>query len=332
MTAAVHTTLPTPTSRLSRFLQRQSWTVGVAVLLAVLLLWRTSQLPKFEGFEIRTITAGTMSLAFLAMAQSVVVISGGIDLSVGPMMVFANCLSVAWMGDRGLGACLLIALVVVLIAVALSTLTGMIITVSGVPDIIVTLATGFTLAGMALFVLESPRSGVDPDFQRVIAGSLSNPWPSILWIAGALVLIWVPLKRSRLGLAIYAVGSKRNAAFLSGVRIARTRVLAYAVGGVFTGLAGLAITAVTLGGEPRESIGANATLNSVAAAVLGGVALTGGVGGLLGPVLAALCLTLIPAIMLGLGWDPSNADTARGVIIILVVAVAGLVQTRRRAS
>ena len=332
MTVAVHTTLPTPTSRLSRFVQRQGWTVGVAVLLAVLLLWRVSQLPKFEGFEIRTITAGTMSLAFLAMAQAVIVISGGIDLSVGPMMVFANCLSVAWMGDRGLGACLLIALVVVLIAVALSTLTGMIITVSGVPDIIVTLATGFTLAGMALFVLESPRSGVNPDVQRVIAGGLSNPWPSILWIAGALVLIWVPLKRSRLGLAIYAVGSKRNAAFLSGVRIARTRVLAYAIGGLFTGLAGLAITAVTLGGEPRESIGANATLNSVAAAVLGGVALTGGVGGLLGPVLAALCLTLIPAIMLGLGWDPSNADTARGVIIILVVAVAGLVQTRRRVS
>jgi ribose transport system permease protein len=332
MTEAVQTTLTTPTSRLSRFVQRQGWTVGVAVLLAVLLLWRISQLPKFEGFEVRTITAGTMSLAFLAMAQSVVVISGGIDLSVGPMMVFANCLSVAWMGDRGLGACLLIALVVVLIAVALSTLTGVIITVSGVPDIIVTLATGFTLAGMALFVLESPRSGVNPDFQRVVAGSLSNPWPSILWIVGALVLIWVPLKRSRLGLAIYAVGSKRNAAFLSGVRIARTRVTAYAVGGLFTGLAGLAITAVTLGGEPRESIGANATLNSVAAAVLGGVALTGGVGGLLGPVLAALCLTLIPAIMLGLGWDPSNADTARGVIIILVVAVAGLVQTRRRVS
>ena len=70
----------------------------------------------------------------------------------------------------------------------------------------------------------------------------------------------------------------------------------------------------------------------MAAVVLGGVALTGGVGGLLGPVLAALCLTLIPAIMLGLGWDPSNAETARGVIIILVVLVAGLLQTRRRPT
>jgi ribose transport system permease protein len=332
VTATVQTTLPAPASRAARFVQRQGWTVGVAGLLVVLLLWRVSQLPKFEGFEIRTIAAGTMSLAFLAMAQSIVVISGGIDLSVGPMMVFVNCLSVAWMGDRGLGQALLIGLAVVVIAVGLSTLTGVIITVSGVPDIIVTLATGFALAGLALFVLESPRSGVTPDFQRAIAGGLSNPWPSILWIVGALALVWVPLKRSRLGLAIYAVGSNRNAAFLSGVQIASTRVLAYSIGGLFTGLAGLAITAVTLGGEPRESIGTNATLNSVAAAVLGGVALTGGVGGLLGPVLAAFCLSLIPAIMLGLGWDPSNADTARGVIIILVVAVAGLVQTRRRVT
>ncbi len=144
--------------------------------------------------------------------------------------------------------------------------------------------------------------------------------------------MWLPLRRSRLGLAIYALGSNRKAAFLSGVNIARTRVLAYAIGGLFAGFAGLVITASTGGGEPRATIGTSATLNSVAAVVLGGVALTGGVGGLVGPVLAALCLTLIPAIMLGLGWDPSNAETARGVIIILVVAIAGLLQARRRTT
>ena len=91
-------------------------------------------------------------------------------------------------------------------------------------------------------------------------------------------------------------------------------------------------TAYTGGGEPRARIANDFTLNSVAAAVLGGVALTGGVGGLTGPVLAALCLSLIPAIMLGLGWDPNNAETARGVIIILVVLVGGLLQARRRKA
>ena len=153
-------------SRLSRFARRQGWTFGVAVLLVVLLLWRVSQLPRFGDFEIRTITAGTMALAFLAMAQGVVVISGGIDLSVGSMMVFANCLSALWMEDQGFGACLALAVAVLVVTVALSTLTGVVITASGVPDIIVTLAASFILAGLALFVIGGPGGGTSPDFQQ----------------------------------------------------------------------------------------------------------------------------------------------------------------------
>lgn len=328
----VTTTLPAPSSAFSRFARRQGWTVGVAILFVVLLVWRITQVPRFGEFEIRTITAGTMSLAFLAMAQAVVVISGGIDLSVGAKMVFANCLSALWMEGKGFAACLGIAAVVLAVSVVLAAVTGLLITASGVPDIIVTLAASFMLSGLALFIIGGPGGGTSPDFQRVVAGSLSNFWPSVLWTIGALVTVWIPLRRSRVGLAMYAIGSDRNAAFLSGVSIARTRVLAYAAGGLFAGFAGLVITASTGGGEPRASIGLNATLNSVAAVVLGGVALTGGVGGLAGPVLAALCLTMIPAIMLGLGWDPSNAETARGVIIILVVLVAGLLQARRRKA
>ena len=326
------TRLPEPSTGMSRLARRQGWTIGVAVLLVALLLWRVSQLPDFGNFEIRTITAGTMSLAFVAMAQGVVVISGGIDLSVGSMMVFANCLSALWMEDQNLGTCLLLGGAVLVITVALATVTGVVITVSGVPDIIVTLAASFILGGLALFVLDSPGGGTSPDFQKIVAGGLSNFWPSVAWIVGALVLVWLPLRRTRWGLAVYALGSDRKAAFLSGVNIARTRVLAYSIAGLFSGFAGLVVTASTGGGEPRATIGTSATLNSVAAVVLGGVALTGGVGGLVGPVLAALCLTLIPAIMLGLGWDPSNAETARGVIIILVVAVAGLLQARRRVT
>lgn len=328
----VVTTLPPPTTTLSRLTRRHGWTAGVAVLLAVLTLWRVSQLTDVSGFAVRTVTAGSMSLAFLAMGQAVIVISGGIDLSIGAKMVLANCLSAMWMEDRGLVACVGIAVVVIIIVTAVSTVTGSIITASGVPDIIVTLAAGFTVAGLALFVIGGPGGGTSPDFQRHVVGSFSNPWPSVLWTVAAVALLSVPLRRSRAGLAIYAVGSDRKAAFLSGVAVARTRVIAYAVGGFLAGCAGVVTTAYTGGGEPRATIGTNATLNSVAAAVLGGVALSGGVGGLAGPVLAALCLSLIPAIMLGLGWDPSNAETARGVIIILVVLVAGLLQSRRRAT
>jgi ribose transport system permease protein len=329
--AVTATPIPRPSSRATRFRRRQGWVVGVALLLGALIFWRYSQIPAFGPFEIRGIVAGTMTLALLAMAQSVIVISGGIDLSVGAMMVLANCIAARLMLDQDLGPVILVALGVVAVAMLLSGLIGLITVVSGVPDIVVTLAASFVLAGLALVVLDGPGGGTNLRFQELVVGGFDQPLPSLLWLAGLLLLVWVPFKRSRLGIATYAVGSDRAAAFLSGVRVGRTRVAAYVLGGFFSGMAGVVTTAFTGSGEPRASIGATATLTSVAAVVLGGVALMGGSGTLLGPVLAAFCLTLIPPLMLGLGWDPNYAEVARGVIIIVVVMIGGLVQVPRRA-
>jgi ribose transport system permease protein len=327
----VTTPLPKPTSRAARFRRRQGWVVGVAVLLGVLVFWRYSQIPAFGPFEIRGIVAGTMTLALLAMAQSVIVISGGIDLSVGAMMVLANCIAARLMLDQDLGPVILVAVLVVAVAMVLSGLIGAVTVASGVPDIVVTLAASFVLSGLALIVLDGPGGGTNLRFQELVVGGFDQPLPSILVLAAAMALVWVPFKRSRLGIATYAVGSDRAAAFLSGVRVGRTRVAAYVVAGFYSGLAGVVTTAFTGSGEPRASIGATATLTSVAAVVLGGVALLGGSGTLLGPVLAAFCLSLIPALMLGLGWDPNYAEVARGVIVIVVVMIGGLVQIPRRS-
>lgn len=323
------TAVPPPTSALERFRSRYGWLVAVAVLLMVMLAWRASQVPVFGGFQIRTITAGSLSLALLAMAAAVVIISGGFNFSVGAMLVFINCFSAWLMKGQGLWMCLLIAVLSVLLAAALSALMGLIAVVSGVPDIVVTLAVSFILPGAALLILGGPGGGTSPDFAALIVGGFSNPLPSLAWLAAALVLIWLPLRRSRAGKAIYAIGSSRQAAFLSGVDVARTRVVAYAVSGAFAGLAGVVATAYTASGEPRASIGLGMLLNAVAAVVLGGVALSGGTGGLLGPVLAAFVLSLIPAIMLGLGVDPNIAETVRGVILIAVVMLGGWLQERR---
>ena len=329
--AVAATPLPQPSSRANRFRRRQGWVVGVAVLLGVLVFWRYSQIPAFGPFEIRGIVAGTMTLALLAMAQSVIVISGGIDLSVGAMMVLANCIAARLMLDQDLGTVVLVAIGVVAVAMILSGLIGLVTVVSGVPDIVVTLAASFILAGLALVVLDGPGGGTNPRFQELLVGGFDQPLPSLLWLAGLLALVWLPFKRSRLGIATYAVGSDRAAAFLSGVRVGRTRVVAYVLAGFFSGMAGVVTTAFTGSGEPRASIGATATLTSVAAVVLGGVALLGGSGTLLGPVLAAFCLSLIPPLMLGLGWDPNYAEVARGIIIIVVVMIGGLVQVPRRS-
>lgn len=324
--------LPQATSTLTRLRRRHGWLAGVVVLFVVLLLLRVSQVPNFGTFGLRTVFAGSLALAFLAMAQAVVVISGGINMAVGALMVFANCVCAVLMKDQPFMVCVGIALMVLVITTLISAVMGWITTISGVPDIIVTLAASFIIGGAGLLVLPSPGGGIDPDLQRLIVGGFSEPWPAMVLLVIGLAAIWLPFKRSRWGVATYSVGSNRPAAYLSGVNVPLARIRAYALSGLLVGIAGVVTTAFTGGGEPRVSIGTAALLSSVAAVVLGGVALTGGVGGLVGPVFAALVLGLIPPIMLGLGWDPNLAEVARGVILILVVMLGGFVQLRRRSS
>ena len=324
------TTLPQPTGRAARFRHQHGWAAGVALLLAAMILVRSLQVERFGGFELRALTAGTLMLALLAMAQAVVVISGGINLAVGALMVLANCVSALLMEDASFAASIAVAVGTVVATALVSGLMGWLVTVSGMPDIVVTLALHFVFVGLALLILGGPGGRTNPEFAQLVVGGFSDPWPSLLWLTAIFCLVWLPFRRSRTGIATYAVGSDRQAAFLAGIVVARARVRAYLLSGVFAGLAGLATTASLGSGSPQESIALGALLGSVAAVVLGGVALSGGRGGLLGPVLAAFVLTLIPAILLSLGVNPNVAVLLEGLVIIVVVMLGGLLELRRR--
>ena len=137
-------------------------------------------------------------------------------------------------------------------------------------------------------------------------------------------LVWLPIRRAKPGLAIYAIGSNRNATFLSGISVAKTRIGAYALGGAFAALGGLALTAATSGyGDPNA--GGYYTLNSVAAIVLGGVALVGGKGGLIGAIAAAVVLTLTKTSLVLRGVDPNYVQVIQGTLIIVVVMLGAFV-------
>ncbi|MER6564344.1 ABC transporter permease, partial [Streptomyces sp. NPDC001027] len=233
------TSLPTPSTAFQRFRRRHGWLLTVASILVIMLVWRAGQVPVFAGFAVRTITAGTLSLALVSIALGVVVLTGGFNFAVGSMVVFINCFSAWLMKDQGLGACLLIAVLAVALSVVLSALMGWVSVVSGVPDIVVTLAVSFILPGVALLILGGPGGGTSPDFVNLVVGGFANPWPSLCWLVAAIGLIWIPLARSRFGKALYALGSSKQAAFLAGVDVGRTRVKAYAVSGLFCGLAGV---------------------------------------------------------------------------------------------
>jgi ribose transport system permease protein len=311
---------------------RHGWTIGVYILLALLIIayiWALAPVA-FTSFDLKTIVLGGLPLAFAAMAQSVIIISGGIDLSLGVMVAVINVIAASLMEGKSFGTAMLIAVGLMVVGIVLGTINGGLIVLTGVPDIVVTLAMSFVWGGVALLIMRTPGGGAPTDFQALGTGSFLSDWiPAGAIVIGVVLLAaWAPLRWRRPGFAVYAIGSNRERAYLSGVNVNVTRVLAYSIGGFFAAMAGLALTATTGIGTPYS--GNFITLNSVAAAVLGGVSLAGGKGGLVGPVAAAFCLTLVPAIMVFQGIDPNYSQVIQGALIVVVVMIAGLLLIRER--
>lgn len=307
------------------WLRRSVWLVSVYGLLIVMLLYeRVIHSTAFSSFDIQSLVDGTLPLALAAMAQTCVVLTGGIDLSVGPVITLANVATANWMLHAGFGSSLAMALAIMVGGAFIGVVTGMAITITRIPDIIVTLATGTIWGGVALAIMPTPGGGAPQAFQDFLQGGVgSSAIPvGLIVLALAVLLLWLPIRRSRPGLAIYALGSNRNAAFLSGVNIGRARITAYALGGVFSAMAGLVLTAQTSNGAAGS--GASYTLNSIAAIVIGGVALTGGRGGVMGAISAAFILQLISAILGYLNVDPNYGTVIQGVIVVLAVMIGGL--------
>jgi len=217
----------------------------------------------------------------------------------------------------------------------IGALNGALIVLTRVPDIVVTLAMLFVWQGVALLILNAPGGSAAPWLRSLIVGGMTAPGiPAALteWLPKALVfltvcvaLIWVPIRRSKLGLMFYAIGSDSAAAFRSGVPVGPVRVAAYAVTGLFAALGGLALTMSTGIGEP---IPGPYLLASVAAVVLGGVVLGGGRGGIIGPILAVILLRLVRLDLTLLSVDPNVTAIVEGVIMVGVVMIGAVLTLR----
>ena len=322
-----------------RALRRNGWTLGLALLLAALLLLTRLVQPSFGASGLESLARAALPFAFAAAAMSVVVIAGGIDLSVASMMAVAGVTAARLMEGVEGAMALPLVLLVLLIGAAMGAVNGLLIVWTRLPDIVVTLAMLFVWEGTALLILEAPGGAATPWLRQVILGPLLLPGvpasvtalipKSLVILVGILALVWLPLRRSKLGLSIYAVGSDVTAAFRSGVAIGRTRVAAYATAGVLAALGGLSLTLSTGNGEP---IPGPYLLAAVASVVLGGVALTGGKGGLLGPILAVFILRTLRLDLTLLSVDPNVTTIVEGTILALIVMMGGLLAMRERQA
>ena len=313
--------LPT---RMARVVRRNPALFGMPVLLIAALAITILIHPTFSDFDVELLAMGALPLAFAAAAQAVVVIAGGIDLSIGSMIAVANVLAARSMENASFEQSLLLAVAVLLAGAAMGAVNGLIVVFSRVPDVVATLTSGFIWGGVALLILEKPGGGAPSEFLNLGAGTTFSTWlpNGLILLALSVAVIWTPLSRSKLGLELCAIGSDRNAAFRSGVGVSRARFTSYVFSGLFSAVGGLALTMTTGIGSPLA--GVYYTLSGLAAIVVGGVSLAGGRGGLVGPVLAAFVLTLIPADLIFLNIDPNFGQVIQGILIVAIVMISGL--------
>jgi ribose transport system permease protein len=314
--------------RASSWARRNTWTLGLLGLLVVVFAITKLLQPNYGPAAIQGLAINILPIAFAAVAQAIVVISGGIDLSVGPMMALASVTSAVLMKGQSDLFAVGVVLGVLLLGLAVGAINGALVVVTKVPDIVVTLAMSFVWAGTALLILNTPGGGAAPWLMAIISGPLGSPWlPKAMVVLAVIVgVLWLPLRRSTLGLTLYAVGSSRLAAFRSGVAVGPTKIVAYALTGFFSALGGLALTATGGVGAP---VPGSYTLQSIAAIVLGGVSLAGGRGGVLGPIIAVIVLALVRTDLFFAGVDPNWSTAIQGAILIGVVMFGSLVAMRR---
>ena len=217
--------------------RRNAWTIGLLALLVALLLSAKVIQPRYGFIAIQGLGTSILPLGLAAVAQAVVVIGGGIDLSIGSMMALTSVVAATAMTGQTEQVGVVVVLGVLLLGLVLGAINGALVVATRVPDIVVTLAMSFVWAGFALLVLPAPGGDAAQWLKDLAVGPLGNEWvpKAAVVMLVVVAVVWIPVSRSKLGLSIYAIGSNSLAAFRSGVPVGRTKLLAYALTGLFAG-------------------------------------------------------------------------------------------------
>ena len=286
----------------------------------------------FTANVVQTAANKGVLLALVAMSQTFVVLTAGIDLSVGMVLVLTNCLA-SWIV---LGSPVMVALGVagVLLAGAVcGAINGVIVIYGRLQPIVTTIATGAIYFGIALALRPVPGGDVDSDLADTFTGRIFDTIPtSLVTLLVVVLVIWVPFRRSELGRGAYAIGSSQAAAYMSGVPIRAASFLVYVLSGLISAVGGLFLTFITASGEASAANGGSYTLFSIAAVVLGGVSLFGGSGSAVGAIFGALMFRTIGDLLFVFDLEPLWQPLFQGVVLLAAVCLGSvrLFQIRNR--
>lgn len=273
-------------------------------------------------------TDAALSLVLVAIGQTFVLLTGGFDLSVGGVICIVNCIAASKMSNSA-GSILFWCILCILLGVLIGMFNGLIIEKTGLQPFIVTLATQSVCMGIALLVMKVDGGNVPMAYMDVLLKRFGGV-PVSVFILVLLIVAWRYCKKKSFCMDIYAFGSNKKNARLNGVNILKTSVTAYAISGGFAALSGLFRTAAVASGSPTA--GADFVMTSISAAVIGGTALSGGKGGVIGSIVGAFILRYISDLLVFLKVSSYWSSLIQGVILILAVALSayGVVLQKRK--
>lgn len=287
--------------------------LGSVLIFVVLLAVMIALKHKFTLFDLRSLSVNALPLVILALGQFLVVLTRGVDLSLGPIASVASVV-MAVMATDSVAVGLLVPIAM---GIAAGLLNGVLIAGLKLPPIIVTLATMSIWQGVASVILPDPGGGIPAPLQELLVGGFGSPIVGFsAVIAFTLIISW--LMSSRFGLHLRAIGGDEQAAKMSGVRVRFVKIWAYALAGLLAAVAGIYLTAVTTTGSPVG--GDSYILSSIAAVVIGGVPLKGGKGTALGVTMGALILTITGSILYYAGISSFYQSLIDGVILLVIVS------------
>jgi len=270
-----------------------------------------------------------LPIILLAVGQAIVILGGGIDISVGSIASIVNTVLATRVGlDGSMEKMWQYVFLSLLIGLLAGAINGFFVAFLRLQPIITTYATSFLYAGLALFVLPNPGGGIPPSVAALYRSSTPLNLPLAFYVIAIVLTVWLYISATRYGKFLYAVGGKAEAAYETAVPVTRTQFMTYVISGIMAALSGIAIT--MLSGSGNADIGGAMTLNSITAVVIGGNALSGGVGGVAGPVMGAITLGIIQNIISFANIDTWWETLVKATIIVVALATPGIVNLFRR--
>ena len=307
-----------------RLREQRGTLLAFAAFVAMFAIYAANHPAGFNANVATTAANKGVLLAIVAMAQTLVVLTSGIDLSVGMVMALANCLAshivVGTPSTTALGV-----LGVLAAGGLCGAINGVIVIYGRLQPIVTTIATGSLYYGIALALRPVPGGDVNASLADALTGQLPGGVPASLALLLALVaIVWLPFRRSTIGRAAYAIGSSEIAAYMSGVPIRRAKFVAYTLSGLLASVAGLFLTFITYTGEASAANGGTYTLYSIAAVVLGGVSLFGGSGSAVGAIFGALMFRTIGDLLFVFNVEPLWQPLFQGLVLVAAVCLGSV--------